>query len=220
MEDCLPFRSWNLPFHSILASSIFHTEISVPSHSIFHSIPCPALENQNEALTRLAEAISNLDTSASQNSRQVDAAAVSVKLPEFWPEDPEVWFIRVEAQLRSRSVTQDQTEFDYVVASLDNSTAAEVKAVLLHPPAANKCDAIKEALLGAFGKTPAQKNAELLNISGLGDRTSSALLRKLESLNNNADTLRRAFFFWPSCLFKADLSSRYRILQPSRIWPK
>ena len=38
MEDCLPFLSWNLPFHSILASSIFHTEIPVP----IHSIPCPA----------------------------------------------------------------------------------------------------------------------------------------------------------------------------------
>ena len=33
MEDCLPFHSWNLPFHS----GIFHSEIFVP----FHSIPCP-----------------------------------------------------------------------------------------------------------------------------------------------------------------------------------
>ena len=37
MEDCLPFHSLNLLFHSILASSIFHTKISVP----FHFIPCP-----------------------------------------------------------------------------------------------------------------------------------------------------------------------------------
>ena len=40
---------WKIAFHSIieifhfiLASSIFHTEISVPFHSIFHSVPCPA----------------------------------------------------------------------------------------------------------------------------------------------------------------------------------
>ena len=51
--------------------------------------------------------------------------------------------------------------------------------------------------MGAFGKTHAQKDAELLNISDLGDRTPSALLRKLKSLNNNADTLRRVFFFGP-----------------------
>ena len=41
MEDCRPFHSWNSPFYSILASSIFHTEISVPFHFPFHSIPCP-----------------------------------------------------------------------------------------------------------------------------------------------------------------------------------
>ena len=41
MEDCLPFHSLTLPFHSILASSIFHTEIFVPFHFLFHSIPCP-----------------------------------------------------------------------------------------------------------------------------------------------------------------------------------
>ena len=41
MEDCLPFHSWNLPFHSIQTSSIFHTEISVPFHFPVHSIPCP-----------------------------------------------------------------------------------------------------------------------------------------------------------------------------------
>ena len=39
MEDRLPFYFWNLPFHFILASSIFHTEISLPFHFPFHSIP-------------------------------------------------------------------------------------------------------------------------------------------------------------------------------------
>ena len=56
-------------------------------------------------------------------------------------------------------------------------------------------DAIKEALLGTFEKTQAEKDAELLNISSLGNRTPSALLQKLESLNNNAATLRRTCFF-------------------------
>ena len=54
MEDCLPFHFRNLPFHSILASSIFHTEISVPFHSIFHSIPCPG-KNTSHFPRRLNE---------------------------------------------------------------------------------------------------------------------------------------------------------------------
>ena len=74
------------------------------------------------------------------------------------------------------------------------TTAAEVKSVLLNPPDQNKYENLKTALLGAFGKSQARKDAELFNISGLGDRSPSALLRKIESLNNDAETLRRAFF--------------------------
>ena len=123
--------------------------------------------SEQEAFTRLAEAITNLQAS-SQNHQpsETSVSAVSVKLPEFWHDDPEIWFVRVEPQLWSRSVTQDQTKFDYVIASLDNRTAAEVKSVLLNSPAENKYNAIKEALLSAFGKSQAQKDAEPLNISG------------------------------------------------------
>ncbi len=151
----------------------------------------------NETLDKLTVAITSLNalTSAINVQNQpAGVSAVAIKLPEFWVEDPEVWFYRVEAQLRSRSITQDQTKFDYVVAALDNTTAAEIKTVLLNPPAEDKYNALKIALLEAFGKSQTQKDAELLNISGLGDRTPTALLRKIESLNNNADTLRRAFF--------------------------
>ena len=38
----IPFLKSSIPFHSILAPPIFHTAISVPFQSIFHSIPCPA----------------------------------------------------------------------------------------------------------------------------------------------------------------------------------
>ena len=87
---------------------------------------------ENETLQKLAEAISNLNATATTATvpQAPEVQAVSVKLPEFWPDDPEVWFIRVEAQLRSRAITQDQTRFDYVVAALDNRAIVEIKAVL------------------------------------------------------------------------------------------
>ena len=43
MEDYLPFHSGNRPFPSILTPSVLHNEISVPFHSIFHSIQCVLL---------------------------------------------------------------------------------------------------------------------------------------------------------------------------------
>ena len=141
--------------------------------------------NQDD-IKALAKAVSDINAPSVQ--------AVSVKLPEFWPDDPEIWFARVEAQFNTRGISADATKFDHVVGVLDNSTASEVKSVLTHPPATNKFEALKKALLDAFSKSQAQKDAELLALSGLGDRKPTALLRKIRGLNNDAETLRRALF--------------------------
>ena len=141
-------------------------------------------------IQELAKALQTV-ASASQAPAQVNAAAV--KLPEFWSDDPELWFARVEAQFATRGIKDQDTRFNYITAALDNSSAGEVKSILLHPPI-DKYDVLKSALIDAFAKSQAQKDAELLAISGLGDRKPTALLRKIQALNSNADTLLRAFF--------------------------
>ena len=179
---------------------------------------------ENETLNKLAETISNLSaitsiaassglsnsqTTGNQDSDLTAIHAVSLKLPELWTGDPEVWFVRVEAQFRYRAITLDSAKFDYVVTALDNRTAAEVKAIICQPPPQNQYVALKTALISAFGKSQTQKDNELFSIRGLGDRKPSSLLRKIESLNNDADTLRRAFFL-------AQLPSQVRAILASQ----
>ena len=80
-------------------------------------IPDLNMALENETLNELAEAIGNLSastaitassrpsssqTTGNQDSDLTAVHTVSLKLPEFWTDDPEIWFIRVEAQFRSR----------------------------------------------------------------------------------------------------------------------
>ena len=128
------------------------------------------------------------------NARSNQVNAVSIKLPEFWTKSPEVWFARIESQFATKSIHQDQTKYDYVVSTLDINTAEEVQSILTNPPTHEKYNALKTALIKTFGKSQAQKDAELLNLNGLGDKRPTALLRKINALNDDPQTLKRALF--------------------------
>lgn len=120
--------------------------------------------------------------------------AVSIKLPEFWTRSPEVWFAKVEAQFNTKGITQDQTRYDYIVSTLDINTAEEIQSLLVSPPPTDKYNHLKRTLIKTFGKSQSQKDTELLNLNGLGDKRPTALLRKINALNDDPKTLKRALF--------------------------
>ena len=117
-------------------------------------------------ITVLTEAIWSL-----QQPAQATTNATAVKLPSFWQGNPEVWFRQVESVFTTRNpaVTVQQTKFEYVIQALDNNTAERVQNIILDPPK-NLNDAIKVALVKALGRTQAEKDQELLNLNGLGDK--------------------------------------------------
>ncbi|GFW22769.1 uncharacterized protein TNCV_2765811 [Trichonephila clavipes] len=56
---------------------------------------------------------------AKSNQETFEAYTVSVKIPPFWEEKPEIWFFQVEAQFSIANINQEETKFNYLVAQLD-----------------------------------------------------------------------------------------------------
>ena len=148
-------------------------------------------------LAGLAAALQKLTTGSAPTVSQTSTsstAAVALKLPPFWRDEPTIWFEQIEASFTTKGITTDQTKRDYVVAALDNETAREVKQAITKPPATGKYDSLKSALINAFDRSQEQKDAELLSLTDIGDRRPSAHLRHLRNLNSDGTSLLRAVF--------------------------
>ena len=125
-----------------------------------------------------------------EETEQPRLAAVSVKLPPFWPSDTQLWFAQVQAQFSTCGITNQRTMFDYVIALLAPEFAAEIRDMILTPPAETPYDVLKETPYDVLKETLIKRTAasdqrrlqQLFSAEELGDRKPTQLLRRLQQL--------------------------------------
>ena len=105
--------------------------------------------------------------------------AVSLKLPDFWPSDPELWFAQAEALFTAQNITQEKTKFGHVVRVLPAQYALEVRAM---PYAAVKTEITKWVC-----PSKRQRLQQLLHVKDLSDQKPLQLLRHVLKLHGGTD---------------------------------
>lgn len=109
-------------------------------------------------------------------------AAVSVKLSEFWKNDPAMWFAQAEAQFALCRVTEDITKFYHIIAKVDSTVLSHVSDLVSNPPRVDKYEAIKQRLVSRFQMSEQARLEKLLNSCDLGDMKPTHLLVKMQEL--------------------------------------
>lgn len=116
------------------------------------------------------------------NNQGTNVYKVSVKHAPFNRDDPEIWFLQLEAQFGLAGVVADNTKYSYLVSAIDNETVKCVRDKLLVPPNANKYDLLKQTIIERLCDSAKAKLNRLLSGMQLGDKKPSQLLREMQTL--------------------------------------
>jgi hypothetical protein len=101
---------------------------------------------------------------------------VNVKLPDFWPQAPSLWFARAECRFEMMAVTSERQKFCCVADALNYESMRLVADLIASPPADNPYAALKERLMMAHQLSAVQRVEKLLQMPALGARRPSDLL--------------------------------------------
>lgn len=108
---------------------------------------------------------------------------VKIRIPPFWKQDPQLWFLQLEAQFVNSNIIADLTKFNTIVGNLESDILSSVSDIIRNPPANNRYETIKDRLIAQFQISDNTKLKNLLHNLNLGDLKPSDLLRKMRDLS-------------------------------------
>jgi hypothetical protein len=101
---------------------------------------------------------------AEENKNRI--ATISLKIPNFWPADPEAWFYHIESQFAARGITKSITKFHHCITGLTT----------------DQCSSLVDILANHTNDTAYEDLKEMIT-KRLGDRRSKDLKRLLTPVN-------------------------------------
>ncbi|KAJ8704300.1 hypothetical protein PYW08_013024 [Mythimna loreyi] len=99
----------------------------------------------------------------------ISTLSVASKIPEFWPENPRLWFYQVEAILTPQK-TSEANKYFMIVAKLSKDVIQQVADIVASPPESNKYETLKNRLLQIYEESETRQIQKLISEIELGDQ--------------------------------------------------
>nr|XP_026483297.1 uncharacterized protein LOC113391526 [Vanessa tameamea] len=116
---------------------------------------------------------------------ELATVTVSSRIPEFWSDQPRLWFVQCEAVLSPQKLS-DEAKFYMIVTKLGKDAIQQISDILLKPPDAKKYEALKARLLTVYEESEIRQFQKLLSEMELGEQKPSSasiqLLRRMKDV--------------------------------------
>ena len=122
---------------------------------------------------RLAEQEKNKERSKDQFNKE------SRKIPEFWKDNPDQWFDRIETAFTRWHVTDQFEMYHAVLCALPQNITSMVGDSLSDPNPETPYDQIKQHLLSVFRKSQFERDMEAVNIPADGSERPTYIWDKM-----------------------------------------
>lgn len=137
--------------------------------------------NANQAVAPFAPVPPIVPNAQPNNNAAINH--VRIRVPPFWKQDPQLWFLQLEAQFANSNIVTDLTKFNTIVGNVESDILSSVSDIIRNPPAINCYETIKTRLIAQFQTSDNSKLKHLLHHLTLGDSKPSDLLRKMRDLS-------------------------------------
>lgn len=104
-----------------------------------------------------------------------------LKLPDFWINDPVLWFIQVEAIFFKNNLTDSEGKFNNVISVLPPEVISSVREILLSP-SNNSYDVLKSAILKKTTLSDTKRVQQLLSQTSFQTEQPSQILCHMKQL--------------------------------------
>ncbi|KAH6933069.1 hypothetical protein HPB50_011831 [Hyalomma asiaticum] len=108
-----------------------------------------------------------------------DIAAIQLRLPTFWRNNPQLWFAQVEATFDLHHISSEISRFRHLLCNLPPEVAQEVADVIAAPLNDASYQRLKQSILDRTTTSESARLRHLLTSEELGDRRPSQLLNSM-----------------------------------------
>lgn len=136
-----------------------------------------------------AAAHGNVNDAQPQNNNNFNINSIArVSFPTMHSvNNIDLWFAQMRSWFELNRITADNTKYNMVVAHLRHDMIEQVEDLVRNPPANDKFEAIKNALVLQFADSERTRIHKLLSGITLGDKKPSHLLQELRRANVGGD---------------------------------